>query len=207
MKVEKSLERLEVRLRANVAEENELIQALSEQEGTYGGMNELMRQCVVRGFMVLKQKMQSVSGSADEVGVIDALAQAIIGGEYGYRVINTYLYARQQIAQAAGAASSTPAAPVSLQPAPQPALDNGAAQAALAAVAADVLIGSSATQLQVEENLPGAALSLQVAPAVEHEPQQQALEHKAPDKPKHSWARLRDVAGSTGGDKGPGAAE
>lgn len=212
MRAEKKLERLEVRLRTTVADENELILALSEQEGTYGGMNELMRQCVMRGFMVLKSKMQNVSGSVGEVGAIDALAQAIIGGEYDYRVINTYLHARQQLAQAGMAADAVPAAtPIAPAPevihqrAPQALSSGDATQAALAAVAEEVLVptvvdSKDVDAAPVEQHLPSHAADA-AGDGTQQPPQAVA------SKPKHDWKALRAVAGSTGAEKGAGASE
>jgi len=90
------LERLEVRLRPKNPAEQALIEALEAQDGIYGGKNELMRESLLRGYSVLKQKMESLSGSTDEVATHDVLAQTFASGEYGYRVVRTYLDARNQ---------------------------------------------------------------------------------------------------------------
>lgn len=88
------LERLEVRLRPMNPAEAELIDALEEKGSVYGGKNELMRECLRRGYTALKQKMENLSVSGDEVATLDALAQTFASGEYGYRVVKTYLDAR-----------------------------------------------------------------------------------------------------------------
>lgn len=205
MKLEQKLERLEVRLRPNIAAENELIEALAEQDGIYGAKNELMRQCVIRGFLLLKQKMQSVSGSEDEVGAIDALAQAIVGGEYGYRVIKTYLHARQQVAEAGGATTVAPVAastnpdpklaPKVLEAAPvAPQFEQ--AQAALDAVADAVTVKVEQEPAEDQASSPDQNLSQNAdsAEPVESPP--------AESRPKHDWSAMRKVAGSTGTNGG-----
>ena len=88
------LERHEVRLRPKYPAEAELIAALAAQSETYGGKNELMRQCLVRGYLLFKQKMEAMSATGTEVAALDALAQAEMSGDYGYRVIKTYLGAK-----------------------------------------------------------------------------------------------------------------
>lgn len=214
MKLEQNLERLEVRLRPNIAEENELIEALAELDGKYGAKNELMRQCVMRGFLLLKQKMQSVSGSESEVGAIDALAHAISGGEVGYRAVKTYLHARQQmakVAKAEGATSVAPVAPlqapdaVDLVPVVQPAVQ---AQVALHAEsgATSPKEGQERIEAGSEEALPQGSeqAALSVASAVE------PVVEVAKKRPVPDWSNLRTVAGSVGGGGdlgGPNEAE
>lgn len=218
MKLEQNLERLEVRLRPNIAEENELIEALAELDGKYGAKNELMRQCVMRGFLLLKQKMQSVSGSESEVGAIDALAHAISGGEVGYRAVKTYLHARQQMAKVAKAEGATSVAPIAplqapdavdlvpvVQPVVQPAVQ---AQVALHAEsgATSPKEGQERIEAGSENALPHGSeqAALSVASAVE------PVVEVAKKRPVPDWSNLRTVAGSVGGGGdlgGPNEAE
>lgn len=203
MKLEQNLERLEVRLRPNIAEENELIEALAELDGKYGAKNELMRQCVMRGFLLLKQKMQSVSGSESEVGAIDALAHAISGGEVGYRAVKTYLHARQQmakVAKAEGATSVAPVAPlqapdaVDLVPAVQPAVQ---AQVALHAESGATTRkeGQELVEAGSDEALPHGSEQAALSVASADEP----VVEVAKKRPVPDWSNLRTVAGSVGG--------
>lgn len=110
------LERLEVRLRPMNPAEAELIDALEEKDGIYGGKNELMRECLRRGYTALKQKMENLSVSGDEVATLDALAQTFASGEYGYRVVKTYLDARSH-AKAPAVTQHKPSEPPVVVPA------------------------------------------------------------------------------------------
>jgi len=197
MKAELKLERLEIRLRPGVAGENEMIVALAELDGKYGEKNELVRRCLFQGYLILKQKMQSVSGSGNEIEAIDALAQAIQGSEYDYRVIKTYLHARQAMAeteQANGQSRMKPAGKavesVIAEPTPQPVTPVQAALDAVAdAIAVKVVVPSPEDVTQRSTALA------EVAPerAVQDEP----APAPAPAR-KHNWAHMRTVAGSTG---------
>lgn len=67
------LERLEARLRPRTPLSKKH-RGLEAQDGIYGGKNELMRECLRRGYAALKQKMESLSGTGDEVATLDTLA-------------------------------------------------------------------------------------------------------------------------------------
>ncbi len=89
-------ERFDVRLRVKDPAERELIDAL-EGAAVYGGKNELMRECLRRGFLLLKQTMEHIPGD-DEVRALDALAQAFVSGDYSYRLVKVFLAARNRVA-------------------------------------------------------------------------------------------------------------
>lgn len=89
-------ERLEVRLRPNNSAEKELIEALDAQDGNHGGKSDLMRECLRIGYATLKNRMKNLSGQGDEIAALDALAQAFSSGEYGYRIVKTYLNAKNK---------------------------------------------------------------------------------------------------------------
>lgn len=89
-------ERFDVRLRVKDPAERELIDAL-EGSAVYGGKNELMRECLRRGFLLLKQTMEHIP-SDDEVRALDALAQAFVSGDYSYRLVKVFLAARSRVA-------------------------------------------------------------------------------------------------------------
>lgn len=113
------LERFEVRLRPKNPAEQELIEALDAQGGIYGGKNDLMRECLRRGYAAIKQKMESMPGTGGEVETIVALAQDFVRSEYGYRAVKTYLNVRNQ-AKAGSAGQSSGkviAAPAAADPA------------------------------------------------------------------------------------------
>jgi|GEM_PF-3801036 len=175
------LERLEVRLRPKNPAEQELIESLEAQDGIYGGKNELMRECLRRGYTALKQKMERLSGTGDEVArdevaTLDALAQTFASGEYGYRVVKTYLDARNHTKAGSDGHPSDKVVAVS--------------------VAADPV-----------QTVAGPPSAVPVAPEV----QQQAAQPAAPvpadgageGTPKRvDWSRMRGLAGSGGGDGG-----
>ncbi|KPY55642.1 hypothetical protein [Pseudomonas amygdali] len=197
MKVEQKLERLEIRLRPGVAGESEMITALAELDGMYGGKNELMRRCVFQGYLMLKQKMQSVSGSGNEVEAIDRLAHAILGSEYDYRVIKTYLHARQAIAeteqaQGAGKVSSADNSVEKAAANPTP-LPVTPVQAALDAVADAIAVKAVVPAAEDGEQRPTAVAEGAAEHVIQHDP----VSAPAP-APKHNWAHMRTVAGSTG---------
>lgn len=87
--------RHEVRLHPGTPAENELIKILEQQGDVYGAKTKLMREWIVRGYIALTQKMQSISKEGDELATLDLLAQALIGGDY--QVIKTYLEARKKL--------------------------------------------------------------------------------------------------------------
>lgn len=197
MKLEQKLERLEVRLRANVDGESEMIAALAELDGKYGEKNELMRRCLLQGYLMLKQKMQSVSGSGNGVEAIDALAQAILGSEYDYRVIKTYLHARQAMAeteQAGVVALVQPTDNVAhrelVQSKPEPTTQ---AQAALEAVADAIAVKAVLHPAEDGELRSARVVETDAKPVIHDEPTDAAPARK------HNWSHMRTVAGSTGG--------
>jgi len=96
-------ERIEVRLRSTVPTEAALIEELKRLEGTYGGMNELMRKCLVRGFMLLEKQLQDVSGSSSEMAALDALAKAFDSDDCDHRLLKTFLDARSSVKGVAAA--------------------------------------------------------------------------------------------------------
>lgn len=192
------LERLEVRLRPKNHAEQELIEALEAQDGIYGGKNELMRECLRRGYTVLKQKMESLSGTGDEVATFDALAQTFASGEYGYRVVKTYLNAHNQ--EKAGSdgqpSDKVIAAPAAADPvqtvaeppstaSSAPEVQQQATQVALDAVVTDVAPAQASRQLEQAEQ-PAAPV-----------PADRAGEGAS--KRKVDWSRMRGLAGSAGG--------
>lgn len=146
---------------------------------------------------MLKQKMQSISGSGSEVEAIDQLAQAILGSEYDYRVIKTYLHARQTIAEAEqtiGVSQVRPDAKgvdvVLAQPKPAPVTP---VQAALDAVADAIAV--KAVVPSAEDGEQRSAAVAEVAP--ERVFHAEPVSAPAP-APKHNWSHMRTVAGSTG---------
>lgn len=193
------LERLEVRLRPKNSAEMELIEALEAQDGNYGGKNELMRECLRRGYTALKQKMESLSGEGDEIAALDALAQAFASGDYGYRVVKTYLNSRNQHSSTALPVQKTApmpdvnvvmplaapvVAPVQIEPTQEV---SPAVVDALISVAEPLV--SSATALEEEVLSPIETASVEVPS----------------ERPKRSvdWTKMRGLAGSgdEGGDK------
>ncbi|MCB3688311.1 hypothetical protein D7249_25065 [Stutzerimonas stutzeri] len=195
------LERLEVRLRPKNPAEQELIEALEAQDGIYGGKNELMRECLRRGYTALKQKMESLSGTGDEVATLDALAQTFASGEYGYRVVKTYLDARNHAKAGSDGqpsdkvvAASVAADPVQTVAEPPsavpvaPEVQQQAAQAALDAVVADVAPAQAPQQPEQAEQ-PAAPVPADGA-------------GEGAPKRKVDWSRMRGLAGSGGGEGG-----
>lgn len=91
--------RYEMRLNPNVPEENELIQTLDQQGEIYGAKARFMRECMVRGYIALTRKMNTISQESDQFAVLDHLAQALIGGDY--HVVKTYLEAKKRLEQEA----------------------------------------------------------------------------------------------------------
>jgi len=177
------LERFEVRLRPKNPAEKALIDALDSQDGIYGGKNELMRECLCRGYMTLKQKMESLANSGDEMTTLDVLAQTFANGEYGYRVVKTYLNVRDQVKAEAGG-----------HPEPEREAGTGA-EPPLAAV--------SASQMQQQD--VQAVLDTVVADVIPaREPASLAERDLAGNvdegvpKPKMDWSRLRGLAASGG---------
>ncbi|AYK20534.1 hypothetical protein [Aeromonas veronii] len=123
-----------------------------------------MRECLRRGYTALKQKMESLSGTGDEVATLDALAQTFASGEYGYRVVKTYLDARNQAKAGSDGhpadkvvAASVVADPVQTVAEPPstapvaPEVQQQAAQAALDAVVADVAPAQAPQQSEQAE--------------------------------------------------------
>jgi len=106
-----SLERLEVRLRPTHPAEKELIEALETQSGLYGSKTELMRDCLRRGYIALQRQVENLSEAGSEVAALDALAQTFASGQYGYRVIKTYLEAKATGNSSVPQASAAPPAP------------------------------------------------------------------------------------------------
>lgn len=200
------LERLEVRLRPKIPAEQELIQALEAQDGIYGGMNELMRECLRRGYMTLKQKMESLSGAGDEVATLDALAQTFASGEYGYRVVKTYLDARSLAkARAEGhqaASEKSLVAPSAVVPA-QEAAESVAESPLPASEEPEPLSVSSEVQQQavLDTAVAGGAQAV-VAPeqpgAKDVGSVPSASLGEGVIKRKVDWSRMRGLAGSGG---------
>lgn len=190
------LERLEVRLRPKNSAEMELIEALEAQDGNYGGKNELMRECLRRGYTALKQKMESLSGEGDEIAALDALAQAFASGDYGYRVVKTYLNSRNQ--------HSPAALPVEKVVPPSNV-------GAVMPIAVSVMVPE---QIDSAQDVPPAVIDALIsvaappvsnAIAVEAEalpPIESASEDVPADRPKRvvDWTKMRGLAGS--GDEG-----
>lgn len=83
--------RVDVRLQQKNPAEQELIAALDAKDGLYGGKNELMRECLLRGYMILKQKVDGLVLPAGEAAIRDALAGTFSSNEFIYRVIQAYL--------------------------------------------------------------------------------------------------------------------
>lgn len=87
------IEKIDLLLRPHNDAEKELIDALEELTGCYGGKNQLMRDCVLRGFMLLKQRIQHLEVD-NKTSTLDVLADAMTssdGRHYGYRLIKTYM--------------------------------------------------------------------------------------------------------------------
>lgn len=181
------IKRLEVRLRDKVPAERELIEALDERDGQYGGRNELMRECLQRGYGVLVRKVEELdkaTESGNEMATLDALARAF-DNEYSYRVVRTFLKAIRH----RQAAASAPEQAQEATPAPAP------------------------VQAPVEERKPEQVPAPPPDPGVV-EPQEDAdtsagaetaadaeQQEAAPGpKPKPNWGRFKGLAGS--GDSG-----
>jgi hypothetical protein len=170
------LERLEVRLRPKNPIEQELIEFLKAQDGIYGGKNELMRECLRRGYTALKQKVERLPGTGDEVSMLDALAQTFASGEYGYRVVKIYLDARNQ----AKAGSN-------VQP------SDGAVTASVA---------TNLVQTATEPPEPPSGVPMSPPAHSPEQPDAPAFAGGAGEgapKRKVDWTRMRGLAGSNGG--------
>ncbi|HHZ23900.1 TPA: hypothetical protein HH296_15930 [Xanthomonas vasicola pv. zeae] len=186
------IKRLELRLRDKVPAERELIEALDERDGQYGGRNELMRECLQRGYGVLVRKVQELdkaTESGNEMATLDALARAF-DNEYSYRVVRTFLKAirhRQAATSALEQAQEATPAPVQApvdapveerktEPPPAPSSDPGV--------------------VEPQEDADTSAGSETAADA-----EQRAAPEAAPgSKPKPNWGRFKGLAGS--GDSG-----
>ncbi|MEP9781237.1 hypothetical protein [Xanthomonas euvesicatoria] len=186
------IKRLELRLRDKVPAERELIEALDERDGQYGGRNELMRECLQRGYGVLVRKVKELdkaTESGNEMATLDALARAF-DNEYSYRVVRTFLKAirhRQAATSALEQAQEATPAPVQApvdapveerktEPPPAPSSDPGV--------------------VEPQEDADTSAGSETAADA-----EQQAAPEAAPgSKPKPNWGRFKGLAGS--GDSG-----
>ncbi len=184
------LERLEVRLRPKNPAEQELIMALEAQDGIYGGKNELMRECLRRGYAALKQTIERLSSAGDEIATLDAMAQTVESGEYGYRIIKTYLDAQNQAKAGsdghhAGKVSAAPIAAGPVQSAAQP-----------PSIMTEVL---EAQQPTVKTALDTEAPKQPELPAG---PAPTTSEGEDAPKRKVDWSRMRGLAGSGGGQDG-----
>jgi len=191
MKADKR-ERIEVRLRSTVPTEAALIDELTKLEGTYGGMNELMRKCLVRGFLLLEKRLQDVSASSGEMAALDALAKAFDSEDCDHRLLKTFLDARSSV-KGVGTAQGL-AAPAIPQGATETAFiqevqtiqDVSSDQAALAQV---VKPETAMQGLKAPEQVPGTAEATEIEPSPKEE-------HIAPaPKKAHDWTALRNVAG------------
>lgn len=195
-------ERFEIRLRATVPTEAALIDELTGLEGTYGGMNELMRKCLVRGFLLLEKQLQDVSTSSSEMAVLDAFAQAFDSDECDSRLLKTFMDARSTVKEASaaqGAAISPTAQGAHESPAIQAAQstpDVPADQAALAQNNSPLPPTQSPT---AHEQAPAAAKDPEIESSHDEEPIA-----PAPKKPL-DWSAFRNVAG-VAGDGGPAKA-
>ncbi|MGS0567153.1 hypothetical protein [Xanthomonas oryzae] len=176
------IKRLEVRLRDKVPAERELIEALDERDGQYGGRNELMRECLQRGYGVLVRKVEELdkaTESGNEMATLDALARAF-DNEYSYRVVRTVLKAirhRQPAASAPEQAQEATSAPVQApveerktEPPAAPSSDPGV--------------------VEPQEDADTSAGAETAADA-----EQQAAPGSKP-KPKPNWGRFKGLAGS-----------
>ncbi|CAM3663180.1 hypothetical protein BOFL111202_17615 [Bordetella flabilis] len=90
-------ERFEIRLRANIAAEADLLAELEARDGVYGGKTELLRECLRRGFVALRTAVDKQPADATEESILDALASTFPTGEYSYRIGKLYLDAREAV--------------------------------------------------------------------------------------------------------------
>lgn len=187
------IKRLEVRLRDKVPAERELIEALDERDGQYGGRNELMRECLQRGYGVLVRKVEELdkaTESGNEMATLDALARAF-DNEYSYRVVRTFLKAirhRQAAASAPEQAQEATPAPATPAPVQAPVEERKTEQAPEPSPDPGVV--------EPQEDADTSAGAETAADA-----EQQAAPETAPgSKPKPNWGRFKGLAGS--GDSG-----
>lgn len=182
------IKRFEVRLRDKVRAERELNEALDERDGQYGGRNDLMRECLQRGYSVLVRKVEELdkaTESGNEMAMLDALARAF-DNEYSYRVVRTFLSAIRH-------RQAAPSAPVQAQeamPAPvqAPVEEHKPEQAPMPSPDLGVV------EPQEEADTPAGTETAADA-------QRQAAAEAVPgSKPKPNWGRFKGLAGS--GDSG-----
>jgi len=91
------LERLVVRLNPKNPDDQRLIHALEERADIYGAKNELLRECLRRGYLKLKNKTEHLSKTRDGEALLDDLAQTFANSQYSYRVIKSYLDADHNV--------------------------------------------------------------------------------------------------------------
>lgn len=174
------LERLEVRLRPGIKAEKEVIDALEAPGAAYGKKNELMRECLRRGYNALRKKAQSlVDDGSDEITILDALAQTFSCGDY--RVMKTYLDASANV-HVSGVLASDVLIPSSSKVVTTASLQDIATET-LAVVAREVLLEGKALPSPIEE-------------ATAEVKATEVSADRVPARP--DWSRMRGLAGSGG---------
>lgn len=174
-----AVDRFEVRLRRNNAREAQLLSALEQEEASYGGLNGLMRDCLLRGYARVRSVLESMP-AGDAHTTINTLA-GLFPATDAHRVALILLRALRAtgypLSEQLDAAIGMPREP-----------------SATGAPAA-----RSPPRPIVAEPLPASATA-SFAPVVETPAStpssSEGVEEDARDDGKFDWSRFRGIAGS-----------